>query len=428
MITLRVARWFRRLFAAPQNRKSIDRCSDRFTGVQLSKNRIQLMLVLLAVSLVSRREFFIRQRSSAQYDTVDSHALIEIGIVGLALLLVLIIPRVREAASMLRNCSIGLLAVYCSFGIATSLFSRNLKYSAFFAGEYLSQVLLLFAIFVLCASKVDVVKVFVRTSIVVTLLAVGFKIYYFGFSGTLYDYKSNGGGACGAMLFVYCFVYFMGETYPRELKKTLIAGMVVGVAALALTTSAASIISTAFGVAISSLLAGRGKGPLLALVTLMVVGGLARPDTAIGILFPGKSTRQIESMHGRTQLWESSVGLVSENPWFGYGYAMAAKIGHLGGTNLHNSLMSVIVGNGLIGLSIFAFAVFACYRESQYLWMRKIPGAMPACVALATGLVNANTISFYGEDWRGASYLFVSLWSIVSISYLMARRSDAVQR
>ena len=53
-------------------------------------------LSVLAVALVARREFFIRQRSQAEYSNVDVHAAIEVLIVGLCLAWILINPAILK--------------------------------------------------------------------------------------------------------------------------------------------------------------------------------------------------------------------------------------------------------------------------------------------------------------------------------------------
>lgn len=388
----------------------------------MSVNKLHNLLIFIAIALVSRREFFIRRRSGSQYDVIDAYALAEICLVGLAFAAILFSPAIRQSAIRLKGCSLGIFAGYCCFAVVTSPLSRNMNYSVFFAGEYLSQIVLLFAIFSSCKSPNDALRLFIKTSIAVTLITIGSRVYHLGVSGGLFEYKSNGGGACGAMLGTYCLLYFVGETIAPANRRLLIAGLVVGIGTTILTTSAASIISLCFGVSLASILSGRGKAPIILMIGAGVLLAVANPSLAFSLLFPGKDTATVTTLHGRTTFWEYAISCVEAKPFFGYGYAMAAKIGDLAGTNLHNSFLSVVVGNGIGGLAIFLVSLVKMCREAAFVRRDKIPGMVPAFAAMMAGLLNSNTLSFFGEDWRGPSYIFVSLWAIICVHYLSHRQ------
>ena len=96
--------------------------------------------------------------------------------------------------------------------------------------------------------------------------------------------------------------------------------------------------------------------------------------------------------------------------------AMAAKVGEKRGTNMHNSYLSLIVGSGAIGTFIFTIGVVVCMTEGLKVVTRKVPGSVPAVAAFVTGLINSNSLSFFGEDWRSASFVFFCLWSLIAYS------------
>ena len=384
------------------------------------------ILGFLAIALVARREFFIRQRSFVEYSSIDLHAMIEIGIVGATFLFILVRSELLQTSTKLMKTSMLPLACYFIFAVAFSPLSQNSAYSIFFAGEYFSQVLLIFCIIASSPTHESAVKRLITLSLIATYLTIGFSLSRLGISGQLFDYKHNVGGACGAMLGVYCLVYFISEKYSANLKRTIWFGMVGGLGAVVLTTSAASIISTMFGVALASLVAGKGKAPLFILIAVLTVGAFIYPDKAFEIVFPGKDLAQVESLHGRTQFWDDAVLLLTEKPFVGYGYAMAAKVGNLQSTNLHNSMLSLIIGTGIVGSFIFLIGLGQCLRENFTLVSKKIPGGVSLLAALATGLLNSNTLSFFGEDWRSASFVFIAIWSIIAFSVYQATYGNQV--
>ena len=381
--------------------------------------------MLMTIALVARREFFIRQRGQEQYSSIDFHAAVEIGIVGASFLVILLSPYLLSMVSRIRLTSLVPLALFFVFSIVAIPLSENPFYSAFFAAEYLSQLVVIFCIVASANSREEAVQKLLIITIAATVLTSGLMITRNGFTGGLFDYKSNSGGACGAILGIFCFVYFVGESYTRRTRQLLIAGVIIGVGSVALTTSAASIISLAFGICFASLIAGKGKLPLILLVAILGGLGFVFPDYAFNVLFPGKDIVHVQNMHGRTLFWDDAFAIYLERPFFGYGYAMAAKTSNLQGTNLHNSFLSLLVGNGLIGALFFAVAIARTSWCSVNIIRKKVPGAIPAFAAFATGLLNANTISFFGEDWRGASLVFLSFWVFLSFSILVEQTNTS---
>lgn len=384
------------------------------------------IIMFLVIAMVSRREFFVRQRSSADYAALDAYALVEVLIVVISFLVIISKPLLtRTTLTSLKTSQLPLIAFF-GLALVCAPLSQNPAYSVFFCGEYLSQIILIFCI--IASSKTHemaVKRVFVLCS-VATILTVGFKVVLYGFGGGLFDYKSNTGGACAAMLSVFSLVYFVGETYSREMRKFAIGGVLVGFLALLMTTSAASIVSTVFGVALAGFISGRKRGPFIVLIILGIGVGVAFPEKAFSVLFPGKNLHDVNSFHGRTHFWEDALRLVEKKPFLGYGYAMGANVGRLRGTNLHNSVISLLVGNGIVGLALFGFAFLRCFRESMRLIKISEPGAVAAISALAAGLVNSNSISFFGEEWRGPSFLMFSFWAMIAVFMYRARLNKSV--
>ena len=379
------------------------------------------LLMALAIALVARREFFIRQRSHDEYAAIDIYALIEITIVGLTFVVILFRTQIARTAKAMLNTSLFWVFAFLMFSIFVAPLSANMMYSLFFTGEYLSQVIVIFCVIASSKTHEEAIKRLVTMAIIVTVITFAFKLFLYGFSSTLYNYKSNGAGACGAMLAVFSFVCLISENNLKSCRNVLIAGTIAGIGVVAITTSAASIVSTLLGIAIASLIGGKGKAPLVLLIFAIGLVGFLYPDKEIEVLFPGKDIAQIESLHGRTRFWDDALTMLNNKPIAGHGYGMAAKVGNVHGTNLHNSSLSILLGSGVGGFLLFAIGIFRLCKESAFIKSRHVPGAAAAFAAVVAGLLNSNTISFIGEDWRSASFVFISLWALIAFSALQLR-------
>jgi O-antigen ligase len=124
------------------------------------------------------------------------------------------------------------------------------------------------------------------------------------------------------------------------------------------------------------------------------------PDNATDLLFPGKTDYQISTLHGRTHLWTNLLGFVDESPWIGHGFAMSAKLGGVNQTNTHNSLFSVLLGTGAVGVALTVIAALCLAREIVKNSAHRRSGTAGCACALAAGLANSMSIGYLGEAWR----------------------------
>lgn len=384
-------------------------------------NRVTWVIYGLVFALVARREFFLRGRDVSNYAVVDSYAFAEIVIVALSLLFVVAIPSLLKLFTAAQSTSFFVFAIFFGWAMLLGPFSANANYSIFFAGEWLSQIMLIYCLIASSPDHETRIKRLIFSGSMVALITVSLRFSALGFSGSLLDYKNNVAGAAGAILAVFSFVCFTNDTYSRGLRKVLIAGQIIGFGTVVITTSAASIISVCFGISLAAFISGRSRAPLLLLVFSTVVLGVIFPDRSFAILFPGKDMNEVRTLHGRTQFWDDGFETVLERPYIGYGYAMAAKVGRVRGTNMHNSFLSIAIGNGFVGSSLFLIGLLMCHSDCRRIMRYRIPGGVACYTAIATALLNANTLSIIGEDWRGASYLFVAVWALISVSALSIR-------
>jgi hypothetical protein len=372
------------------------------------------LYLLIGFALVARRELFIRQRGLDQYGQVDLHAATEIGLVFATCLLILIAGRLTTLLQRIRNCSIGVYALLLFVSACTSPLSNNFFYSAFFSVENLTQVLLIFEIVSRSKNRDDLVRRVLLCCLVITIISVSFKFWLFGFEGNLFSYKSNGGAACACISTVFSFSLIWGGKISNNRSLALYTFFICG-AGVVITTSAASIISTFFGLSIASLILGKGKFPLIMLLLFLVGFFAFNPTTALSVLFPGKEVQNIVSLHGRFGFWDDTLVLFQQRPFFGYGYAMSAKVGHLGGANLHNATLSILLGSGGVGIILFFTGLLILFRESIAGLARHTSIVAPAIAAFCAGLLNSNSISIFGEDWRGAGFLFFLMWATIGL-------------
>ena len=100
---------------------------------------------------------------------------------------------------------------------------------------------------------------------------------------------------------------------------------------------------------------------------------------------------------------------------------MAAKVGGIDTTNLHNSLLSIALGSGLLGFALFGGACIVLCKEATHFVRSRAPGAVAATAALLAGFLNSNTISYIGEDWRSASFVFMSTWALIAFTTYQIR-------
>lgn len=385
---------------------------------------IDRVLFLIGFALVSRRELFIRQRDSSQYASVDIYAAVEILLVGLAFMLIILNRRALVLGWQISRCSLRWFVLFLACSLGFAVFSANAFYSIFFAGEFLSQILLIFTIVAGAQSRQALVKRVLYCCLIVTVLSISFKFVRNGFGGELFAYKSNAGAACACMGTVFSLAVVLSDTFGN--RKLGIATFVTCAIGVVVTTSAASIISTFFGISIACFLLGKGRAPLVILVLAVAAFFAFNPEIAFQVLFPGKDMDQVTTLHGRTTFWDDAIELINHRPFFGFGYAMAAKIGSMGGTNLHNSLFSVVLGTGFFGTAIFLLGLFGFAKEAYKLVVTNVPLAGAAVASFLAALLNSNSISFYGEDWRGASFLFVLMWAVVGFLAIKTKDMQSI--
>lgn len=102
-------------------------------------------------------------------------------------------------------------------------------------------------------------------------------------------------------------------------------------------------------------------------------------DEAITYFHRGQTEKQIETMSGRTVLWDIGMNMVSDQPLFGHGFQAGArfggrKFGLAEGSNMHSSHVQVLVDSGLVGYFFWLiFIASIAWKTTTSLVRRHLP-------------------------------------------------------
>ncbi|MCA9248310.1 MAG: O-antigen ligase family protein [Planctomycetales bacterium] len=369
-------------------------------------NVIALAAWFLCLALIARKTVFVRQRRDVDaHLSVDATAAVEIALVAVACLLLISRPQLVNMLRSLRGTAAGWFTLMCGFGLLSSVWSPQPQYTAFQSVEVLSQTLLVLLGIGYCRSFADAEKNILTVCSLCLMLDMAMVIKLNGLTFAPRLWHANAYPACAAMIACYCMAEFFGATGERA-RRLFWVGM-FAIFALALGTSSSSIVSAAVGICLASLLLRGARWPLVALIAILAVGALLAPDTALEILFPGKEGAQVTTMRGRTDMWAEFATYISERPIFGHGFAIGDRLNGGLATNTHNSLLSVALGMGAVGLMLFGATLLILAREAWKTLFTHCPGSAGVTCALVAGLLNCMTMAYLGEDWKTPSLVFV---------------------
>lgn len=132
----------------------------------------------------------------------------------------------------------------------------------------------------------------------------------------------------------------------------------------------------------------------------------------------GQTQRQLQSISGRTEMWDQIFRSIEKSPWKGHGYFVSSESGQLyvwyqwGNWTAHNLWLQVLVTTGLIGLTIFAghllvvgHAAIRLARSSQQVAHRHLGFLLIFLLwYLGWGLLNS---SIFGPTSPEAVFFFV---------------------
>lgn len=349
------------------------------------------------------------------YLAVDGFAAFEIALVCVGALYLLSATDVATMLRRLRRTSGSTILFVYLWGLISAAWSEQPVYSAFQAIEVLTQILLLFLASFRCANFVAAEKSMLIVVALATAFGMAQILRFHGLTLNLSKWHTNQYTATGAMLLCYCIPEFLTSQGVRR-KRLMIYGTFAAVA-VAVGTSAASIIAALAGVALTVFLLRGNRWPLVLLSAAAILAWIVAPDAIYSLLFPGKTTQQVTTMTGRHALWTLLMNYFWQSPIIGHGFAMGTKLSSVRATgvlatNTHNSLLSVMLGMGLIGVAIVGVAGFRFVLEFGRSRSAGRPGAVGVGSSLFAGLLNAMAIAYLGEIWRSPSVAFAGVLAL----------------
>lgn len=110
--------------------------------------------------------------------------------------------------------------------------------------------------------------------------------------------------------------------------------------------------------------------------------------------------RSADNLTGRTTIWDISVGIISENPWFGYGAASDSVMhSYIYASHPHNYILYLLIQGGIVALVLFVAMVIVSDK------------ALAGVTSIEyKGIVLAGIISFWimgiAESLTGAYFMY----------------------
>lgn len=158
------------------------------------------------------------------------------------------------------------------------------------------------------------------------------------------------------------------EYSGRKFAPTLLAAVALAIifAALLLTKSRGPILAASVAV-VTYLLCARQVGRRTIVLSAAAVGALVTAAISLGVF--SFSDLLARGMSYRLEIWRETIGLWSENPWFGVGWATkVAMIMHDGVVIKfpHNIFMSTLLFGGVVGVLLLGL-IFIMYIKNLYL-------------------------------------------------------------
>lgn len=391
----------------------------RYALASLVERKDILFLSLIAFLPISRAVLFVRNtttRAISEYAEVDFQNGINIVATLLMLFLVLRSKARESAVNTLRGPTQWFLA-YLVFCMVSSIWAGNLTYVVYRAVELIAVLFFMAHVLDTVGDPVEAIRYLCRFSALTALLPyLAMAVRNGGIFQHTNSFSTSGAfGAALALASIRRGVLRLGDV-----KWSLTACL----AAVVLGTSSASNISLIIGVL---MIVAASRGRAVSVTRLVLISTVAFLVLTVGFevvrpyLFPGKTTEHIRSLRGRTTLYQGFWDAFQEHPFLGYGFASGEKSIKVSGgvvfNSAHNSVLSVAVNTGIVGLTLF-FVGF--YRILSILYRADALGynvAYPILVAMVVGLINSMSYPLVGSDWRFPTTPFLGIVAYASVFF-----------
>lgn len=379
-----------------------------------------IFVLLSALALVARLTILIRRRSGENFAKVDAFAVMEIALVIATILLIALKPEfISRVWLAFRGTSIRWLGIFFAVAIVSAAWSAMPTYALFRAGEFAVESIALLAVLACCLAFRQSERILLAASFAAVLLDLAYGLLSSGLS--IEGLRSNSYSASAVMLFAYAF----GEWLTRSAKsrRQLAFAAVTALALVILGRSMASWWCALLAIFLSFALGKRKRSVFLLMVlTIGVFVQFAGIEALQPVIDPYGEMEKVETLHGRTLLWEDYRDTIIAHPLLGVGYAIGPRIaGKTYATNAHNSAIAILLGTGILGgLAILGLLVVGI-REALYACNNNRPGAIGAVAALAVGSVNSMSISTFGDAWAPSSFVLMLFYAFFMTAVVRPR-------
>jgi O-antigen ligase len=374
-------------------------------------------LLLLAWSV--RNTLFVRQRASSTFATIDAAAGLQVGVVGVSALVLLASGKLGALFTNSRS-PLQLLLLYYALCIFSALWSPMPAYSFYRAFESLILVASAASAMMASRDQESAERTLLALALITVVLSMGQNVRLLGLSAmaTLHSWHTNTYTAVAAVSLVYAFGEYRAAVGDR--RKRLSRTIVWSLAAVVAGTSSASNVSTVIGLLVAAVIQRRYGliALLLGVCFIAAVILIANEGSVFGMLswlFPGKDEAAVESLGGRTRIWELYWASWVSRPLLGHGFGvLSLENGHAIRLYSHNAFVASILGCGVLGGLLAAGFLWRLARQALRGLRSVGPGAVGGAAALVTAVVNSNSMPLFLELWEESNLVSTAL-----IAYLV---------
>jgi O-antigen ligase len=384
--------------------------------------RLNNLIWLTHIAFIVRVTVFVRRRSA--FADIDPFAFIQILIVYLNCFLSLISGKLFVVIGDVLRSSLLFLFLYYVLCMLSSIWSSLPQFTLYKSFEY-AALLLSVLIAISFEKNYESAEKKVLALVTITLFCgIFLHIKNSNYHISISSLHTNQYSATAAMLSAYCLGEYFKAHNPR--KKTLRRFGVVGLLFLVIGTSAASNMAFLCGAVLVFVLVGRlflaFAGACILAISYLI--GVYVFETDFGflpyVLAPGKTAKDLETGSGRLMIIEYYKRRIFQSPFLGHGFAvMETKKGFLRPGLTHNSILSVLLGTGLLGMFFYGIFLIKLGIQSVKSLAAKRQGCIGATAAIVAGLINSLSIALVADYWMEPSFSFccflgLSTWHILA--------------
>ena len=367
---------------------------------------------------ITRQKIFQRARDRLDFDTVDAYAAVDVITVSFLMIVLLCSSRTSQFLSKVYKSSAFWLLLYYLLCALSATWSLRPVYSFYRSVEFMVFFVSLVVALSYSPGFEKAEKWVLFLSILSVFVQMGLHMKE-GIPLSLAAWHTNAYTASAAVIFVYCTGEYLALAKQKlagewERRKMLLTYGCLSLPLLLLGTSSASNVAALFGLCVI-LLIRRKVGILMLIIFVMLplfflIDG---PDVLQQVIFPGKSVESIETFGGRTMAWDYYKEKIAESLLLGYGLGVSPIYGErAGAVYSHNFVISILIGTGFLGLSIFFVFIVKLGAELIRTLRSRIKGATGIMAAMAAGFVNSMSIAIIADRWFTASFAFLSIFAL----------------